>query len=248
MVCNVCGGRGHKGQDCATAKLTTPRPGDGTSKPKTNVDREFTFRDSAGTNSRGTSKRGTARLKRRLSAEEWADLPFIKGTTKPCSVTAGGKVCGGEHRHAKCPMLPAAKAEKAAKAAVSGKSAAIFTLPGQDPGQAPAVMRVAAAPPYRRSPDASYCPPCGVYAPVVPAESAAWKLGLGVVLQVLFVLLLITVVHVVVTVPATGAVDRVVGVVTSQPVYSFKDVAVSSMALFVLGGSASDVGVLCSRC
>jgi hypothetical protein len=55
-------------------------------------------------------------------------------------VSVGGKACGGKHRHAKCPMLPAAKAEKAAKAAVSGKSAAIFTPPGQDPGQAPAVM------------------------------------------------------------------------------------------------------------
>jgi hypothetical protein len=57
MTCNACGGRGHKGQDCASAKITTPRPGDGTSKPKTNVDREFTFRDnSAGTSSRSTSK------------------------------------------------------------------------------------------------------------------------------------------------------------------------------------------------
>jgi hypothetical protein len=80
VVANVCGGRGHKGQDRATAKLSTPRPDDGTSKPKANVDREFTFRDSAGTTNRGTGKRGTARLKRRLSAEEWADLPFIEGT------------------------------------------------------------------------------------------------------------------------------------------------------------------------
>jgi hypothetical protein len=47
---------------------------------------------------------------------------------------------------------------------------------------------------------------------------------------------------VVATAPATGAVDQVVGVVTSQPLYSFTDVAVSSMALFVLGGSASNVG------
>jgi hypothetical protein len=163
MICNVCGGRGHKGQDCASAKLTTPRPDDGASKPKTNVDREFTFRDSAGTNGRSTSKRGTTRLKRRLSAEEWADLPFIEGTTKPCSVTVGGRVCGGKHHHAKCPMLPAAKAEKAAKAAVTGKSAAIFTLPGQDPGQAPTVMRIAAAPPYTGA--------IPMQAPVVPAES-----------------------------------------------------------------------------
>jgi hypothetical protein len=141
-------------------------------------------------------------------------------------------------------MLPAAKAEKAAKAAVSGKSAAIFTLPGQDPGQAPAVMRVAAAPPcFRRS---DHGRAAVVYAPVVPAESAAWKLDLGMVLQVLFVLLLITAVHVVVTVPATGTVDRVVGVVTSQPFYSLKDVAVSSMVLFVLGGSASGVGSMFS--
>jgi hypothetical protein len=62
------------------------------------------------------------------------------------------------------------------------------------------------------------------------------------ILQVLFVLLLVTIVHVVATVPATGAVDQVVGVVTSQPIYSFKDVAVSSMALFVLGGTSSGVG------
>jgi hypothetical protein len=34
---------------------------------------------------------------------------------------------------------------------------------------------------------------------------------MGMVLQVLFVLLLFTVVHVVATVPATGAVDQVVG-------------------------------------
>ena len=154
----------------------------------------------------------------------------------------GGNVCGGKHRHAKCPMLPAAKAEKAAKAAVSGKAAAIFTLPGQDPGQAPTALRVAAATPYRRYPDARSCPPCGVYAPVAPAVSAAWELDISMVLQVLFVLLLFTIVHVVATVPTTGAVDQVIGVVTSQPLYSFKDVAVSSMALFVLGGSASDVG------
>jgi hypothetical protein len=95
MICNVCGGRGHKSQDCATAKITTPRPDDGTSKPQTNVDREFTFRDSAGTPGRGASKRGTKRhqrpLERRISAEEWAALPFVKGTTKPCSVSVGGK-------------------------------------------------------------------------------------------------------------------------------------------------------------
>jgi hypothetical protein len=58
----------------------------------------------------------------------------------------------------------------------------------------------------------------------------------------LFVLLLFTIVHVVAAAPAAGAVDQVVGVVTSQPMNSFTDVAVSSMALFVLGSSASDVG------
>jgi hypothetical protein len=155
MICNVCGGRSHKGRDCASAKLTTPRPDDGTSKPKTDVDRKFTFRDSTGTNRHQRSQHQQAGHEpaqapsQCRSAEEWADLPFIEGTTKPCSVTAGGKVCGGKHRHAKCPVLSAAKAEKAAKAAVTGKSAAIFTLPGQDPGQALAVMRIAAAPPCK---------------------------------------------------------------------------------------------------
>jgi hypothetical protein len=61
------------------------------------------------------------------------------------------------------------------------------------------------------------------------------------VLQVLFVLLLFTIVHVVASAPAAGAVDEIAGVVTSQPVYSFTDVAVSSMALLVLGGSASGI-------
>jgi hypothetical protein len=44
----------NKGRDCASAKITTPRPGDGTSKTKTNVDREFTCfpRDSTNTNDR----------------------------------------------------------------------------------------------------------------------------------------------------------------------------------------------------
>jgi hypothetical protein len=50
---------------------------------------------------------------RRLSAAEWAEIPFVPGTTKPCSVTADGKVCNGFHRHAKCTLLPAARAEKA---------------------------------------------------------------------------------------------------------------------------------------
>jgi hypothetical protein len=180
-------------------------------------------------------------LERRLSAEEWAALPFVKGTTKPCSVSVGGKVCGGEHRHAKCPMVPAAKAEKAAKAAVSGRAAAIFTLPGQDPGQAPTAMRIAAAPPYRRCPYDRSRPLGRVCAPVAPAVSATWELDVGMVLQVLFVLLLFTIVHVVASAPAPGAVDQIVGVVTSQPMYSFTDVAVSSMALFVLGGSASRI-------
>jgi hypothetical protein len=89
-------------------------------------------------------------------------------------VSVGGKVCGGEHRHAKCPMLPAAKAEKAAKAAVSGRPAAIFTLPGHDPGQAPTAMRVAAAPPSRRCPGGRSRPLGRVCAPVAPAVSAAW--------------------------------------------------------------------------
>jgi hypothetical protein len=48
------------------------------------------------------------------------------------------------------------------------------------------------------------------------------------------------------TAPAAGAVDQVVGVVTSQPMYSFTDVTVSSMALFVLGGSASGVSPVLS--
>jgi hypothetical protein len=66
----------------ATAKHSTPRPDDGTSKPRANVDREFAFRDSTGTPGRGASKRGTTRPKRRLGAEEWADLPWIEGTAK----------------------------------------------------------------------------------------------------------------------------------------------------------------------
>jgi hypothetical protein len=46
------------------------------------------------------------RVKRRLSAAEWAAIPFIPGTTKPCCVTVGDEVCGGPHRHAHCPSLP----------------------------------------------------------------------------------------------------------------------------------------------
>jgi hypothetical protein len=163
-------------------------------------------------------------------------------------VSVGGKVCGGEHRHAKCPMLPAAKAEKAAKAAVSGKAAAIFTLPGQDPGQAPAVMRVAAAPPYRRYPDERSRPPGGVYAPVAPAVSATWELDMSMVLQVLFVLLLFTIVHVVATAPATDAVDQVVGVVTSQPMYSRSQTSRSRRWRCLSSVALRTISVPCSRC
>jgi hypothetical protein len=53
------------------------------------------------------------RVKRRLSAAEWAARPFIPGTHKPCSVTVDGEMCYGPHIHAKCALLPAAKAEKA---------------------------------------------------------------------------------------------------------------------------------------
>jgi hypothetical protein len=49
--------------------------------------------------------------RRRLSAEEWAEQPFIKGVTNTCSVTVDGKRCGGDHRHVHCPRLLAAKAE-----------------------------------------------------------------------------------------------------------------------------------------
>jgi hypothetical protein len=56
--------------------------------------------------------------RRRLSAEEWAEQPFIKGVTKTCSVTAGGKRCDVDHRHVHCPWLPAAKAERAKRAAM----------------------------------------------------------------------------------------------------------------------------------
>jgi hypothetical protein len=69
---------------------------------------------------------------------------------------------------------------------------------------------------------------------------------MSMVLQILFVLLLFTIVHVIATAPAAGAVDQVIGVVTSQPMYSFTDVAVSSMALFVLGGSASGISPVLS--
>jgi hypothetical protein len=79
IICNICGGRGHKGWQCATAKLRTAKADDGTSKPIANVDRELTFRDSAGGRGSGAGRgRGTGRLKsgtgmkRRLSADEWA--------------------------------------------------------------------------------------------------------------------------------------------------------------------------------
>jgi hypothetical protein len=127
MICNICGGKGHFGRNCATIKHRTPPADDGTSRPIPDVDRDITFKDNTGANDRGAGTRGTGHLKkrnaleRRLSAKEWAALPWIEGTTKPCSVTVGGKKCNGKHRHAKCPMLPAAKAEKAAKAAVSGR-------------------------------------------------------------------------------------------------------------------------------
>jgi hypothetical protein len=53
------------------------------------------------------------RIRRRLSATEWAAIPFIPGTIKPCSVAVDGEMCGGPHRHINCSLLPAAKAEKA---------------------------------------------------------------------------------------------------------------------------------------
>jgi hypothetical protein len=141
MICNCCGGRGHVGRDCPSEKIVTPKPDDGTSKPKANVDRDFTFRDSTKTNNRNSknstndSKKDLCKLKRKLSAEEHVSPPFIEGTTNPCSVSVGGKTCGGKHRHAKCPVLPAAKAERADQAAASGNPAALlFALPGQDPG------------------------------------------------------------------------------------------------------------------
>jgi hypothetical protein len=55
-------------------------------------------------------RRGAGRC---LSAAEWAAIPFIPGTIKPCSVAVDGEMCGGPHRHINCSLLPAAKAEKA---------------------------------------------------------------------------------------------------------------------------------------
>ena len=86
-----------------------------------------------------------------------------------------------------------------------------------------------------------------VHEAVAPAMSAAWELDMGMALQVLFALLLFTVVHVVATVPATGAVDQVAGVVTSQPMYSFTDVAVSSMAFCLYSVALRPVSIPRSR-
>ena len=70
-----------------------------------------------------------AASRRRLSAAEWAEIPFIPGTTPLCSVTVDGKKCNGPHRHAKCALLPAAKAEKARMC--SEKAAALTRLRSQ---------------------------------------------------------------------------------------------------------------------
>jgi hypothetical protein len=56
--------------------------------------------------------------RRRATAQEWAARPFVQGVIEPCSVTVDGKMCGGPHRHANCSLLPAAKAEKAARTAM----------------------------------------------------------------------------------------------------------------------------------
>jgi hypothetical protein len=139
-------------------------------------------------------------------------------------------------------LLPAGKAEKAAKTAVSGKAAAIFTLPGKDPGQAPAAMRIAAALHWRCATRL----PATVKASVASAESTAWEFDLGMVLRVMFVLLLVTIVHVVATVPAAGSVDQVIGVVMNQPVYSLHDLACSSVIFFILGGAPACFGTTVS--
>jgi hypothetical protein len=74
-------------------------------------------------------------------------------------------------------------------------------------------------------------------------------------LQVMFVLLLVTIVHVVATVPAAGPVSPVASVAMSQPVYSLHDAprprrtslaACSSIAFFILGGAPVCLGTTVS--
>jgi hypothetical protein len=235
------------GRDCPSETTTTPKPDDGTSKPKANVDRDFTFRDSTNTNNRNSneeqhhsdSKKGLRKLQRKPSAEEYASLPFIEGTTKLCSVSVGGKTCGGKHRHAKCPMLPAAKAERAAQAAVSCNPAAVFALPGQDPGQGLAVIRVPADPNWRCDP----CIPPVIAAPAAsPVKPTAWEFDYGVVIQIVFAVLLLSVVHVVASIPAAGPAGAITGAVFDAPIYSFHDIACSSVAFFILGGVPACLG------
>ena len=71
-------------------------------------------------------------------------------------------------------------------------------------------------------------------------------------------MLLISIVHVIATVPATGAVDQVIVVVTSQPIYSLTDATMgvgfmcplvgffvldgTSTGLFLLGDASAGVG------
>jgi hypothetical protein len=93
----------------------------------------------------------------------------------------------------------------------------VFTLPGQDPGQTDTVITVAAD--NRNFGLALLQFSVLRTPPAVTAAPTTWDFDYGVVLQLVFAVLLLSIIHVVASVPATGPVGAVTGAVFAAPVY-----------------------------